>query len=350
VEEDQINSDIPTVISTKQRVLLARGQEVPLDYFLYSCLERERLEKSTVGDNQPHIAWPLLPRVGDTGPAAALAGPQFGSLLRSLLTWYRDQFPELSEGKALDHEHLITVVPPVVGLARDVARLYLEKAHENLPLYDKSSRPDAAWVDIEAALKEAFPKIQHLILRYLQWSHAAEVKDVFEPGSRPPVGRFAPPPLPRTMGVRDGGRPDRGNRPDRGPRNDAPPARAEQEPAATVRHEPGAPGHRGPGDAHRAPKADRGDRAPRREGGRPPRSAHPEGEEQTARLTVAALAEVDHAINALLGSPDQRSITLKPTNSFYRRLQHQKIVDAGYDSSSAGEGSDRAVQISRKDT
>ena len=67
-------------------------------------------------------------------------------------------------------------------------------------------------------------------------------------------------------------------------------------------------------------------------------------------MTVIALAEVDHAITTLLGGPEQRSVTLKPTNSFYRRLQHQKIVDAGYESNSVGEGPDRAVQISRKDT
>jgi predicted RNA-binding protein Jag len=41
-------------------------------------------------------------------------------------------------------------------------------------------------------------------------------------------------------------------------------------------------------------------------------------------------------------------VKLKPTNSFYRRVQHQKIVDSGFESSSVGEGADRAVQVTRK--
>ncbi|MCX6109445.1 MAG: hypothetical protein NTZ90_07575 [Proteobacteria bacterium] len=336
-------------MTTKERVLQARGQEVPLDYFLYSCLERERLEKATIGDSQPHIAWPLLPKVGEEGPVAALEGPEWSALTKSLLTWYRETFPELSDDKAVDHEHLLKVVPPVVGLARDLARLYLEKTKAKLPAFDKSAQPEAVWSDIESALKQFFPKIQHMILRYLHWTHAAEVKEVFEPGSRPPVGRFAPPPLPRTLGNRDSGRPDRGGRPERGPRTDAPRAPVAQETSESKGREAAPKGGNRHGQGGRPAPADRGGRPPRREGGRPPRSAHPEGEEQTARLTVVALAEVDQAIAELQSNGTKQDITLKPTNSFYRRLQHQKIVDAGFNSNSVGEGPDRAVQISRKD-
>jgi len=42
-------------------------------------------------------------------------------------------------------------------------------------------------------------------------------------------------------------------------------------------------------------------------------------------------------------------VTLKPTNSFYRRIQHQQIVESGYHSFSVGEGPDRAVKVARKE-
>jgi predicted RNA-binding protein Jag len=42
-------------------------------------------------------------------------------------------------------------------------------------------------------------------------------------------------------------------------------------------------------------------------------------------------------------------VILKPNNSFYRRLQHQRAVELGFDSFSVGEGPDRSVRIARKD-
>ena len=69
----------------------------------------------------------------------------------------------------------------------------------------------------------------------------------------------------------------------------------------------------------------------------------------TARMTDVALAEVDDAIATMRANPDKPEITLKPQNSFYRRLQHQKIIDMGFDSNSVGEGPERAVRIGRRD-
>jgi spoIIIJ-associated protein len=44
----------------------------------------------------------------------------------------------------------------------------------------------------------------------------------------------------------------------------------------------------------------------------------------------------------------EESVTLKPQNSFYRRLQHQKIVDSGFHSESTGEGKERTVVVYRR--
>ena len=362
-----------STITTKQRVLEARGHQVPVDYFLYSCLERERLEKATMGDSQPHIAWPLLPKVGETEPVAAIAAAALPSLIRSLMTWYKDTFAELTEDHVVDHEQLLKLAPAVVGLCRDIARLHGEKTGGPLPSFDRKRRPAEVWEQLEAGLTEFFPNLAKLVLRYLQWSHAAEETEVFEPGSRPPVGRFAPPPLPRTMG--SGGRPERSfGRPERSPRpadsaareaaphdhdlnldlaaREAAPDEAEPREAASPRETqprdsaprgPRPPRPAGDGPGSREPR-------PRREGSARPRQSHPEGEEHTARMTKVALDEVDQAIANLAADQALGDVTLKPANSFYRRLQHQKIVDAGFHSNSIGDGADRAVQISRKDS
>jgi len=60
------------------------------------------------------------------------------------------------------------------------------------------------------------------------------------------------------------------------------------------------------------------------------------------------LIEVEEALAKLRDDSGVQAVKLKPTNSFYRRIQHQKIVDAGFESSSVGEGADRAVQVTRK--
>lgn len=65
-------------------------------------------------------------------------------------------------------------------------------------------------------------------------------------------------------------------------------------------------------------------------------------------MTEAALAEVNQAIDSLKSNSSIDEVTLKPANSFYRRIQHQQIVDAGFHSFSVGEGPDRAVKVARK--
>ena len=67
-------------------------------------------------------------------------------------------------------------------------------------------------------------------------------------------------------------------------------------------------------------------------------------------MTDVALAEVDRAIETLRADTSLDEVTLKPQNSFYRRVQHQKIVDAGFFSNSVGEGPERAVKVGRKES
>lgn len=356
----------PPKVTAKQRVLEAQGRDVPLDLFLYSCLEQERILKAKAGKGALVIHWPVLGEEEGATPTEDLAAMPLAGLLTRMAVWYRDEFPALTARRVLDHEVLSEVVPPVVGFGRDLDRLYRSRTGETLPDFEGSVGNHKFWDDIAQTVEEYFPNYKAYILRYLQWTHAVEKVETFEPGSRPPVGRFAPPPL-RTgsdrggrggrsggrdgggrggrdgggRGPRDGGRDNRGPRPPRGPRPDHQegfregPRDGEREGRSFDR----GPRDRGPREERRD-RPPRGDRGPRRGGG---------GDEETAKLTESALAEVDQAIASLKSNPSLDEVTLKPANSYYRRIQHQKIVDSGYHSFSVGEGPDRAVKVARKE-
>ena len=348
--EDNQTLETPVEITKKQRVLDARGQEVTVDYFLYSCLEQERLERAKKDGKEHAIKWPVLglPSTEDgVIVPAAVAAAELGELLSQLFAWYRDNFAVLTTKRILDHEQLVEVVPPFVGLCRDLADLHKQKTGNDLPPFPATeSEPAAVWTEINAGLTSFFPTHQHLFKRYLQWTYVTEKTEEFVPGSRPPVGRFAPPPLPRTSTSRDGGR---SGRPERGPTRGRGPDKG-------FRQE-----REGHGDRGQRPKASRpqaeaatdgSDRRPyqprKTQGDQARRRRGPENEEQTARLKEKALAEVAQAISTMKTDSSVSEVALNPTNSFYRRIQHQEIVNAGFVSNSVGEGPERAVKISRK--
>lgn len=361
--EDNQTLETPVEITKKQRVLDARGHEVTVDYFLYSCLEQERLERAKKDSKEHAIKWPVLGAPGTeegTVAPAAVSAAELGDLLCQLFAWYRDNFAALTSKRALDHEQLIEVVPPFVALCRDLADLHKQKTGADLPPFPAAEgEPATVWTEINASLASCFPTHQHLFKRYLQWTYATEKTEEFIPGSRPPIGRFAPPPLPRTGPGRDSGRSGpgrdsggRGGRPERGPVRGRGPdngLRQDRDGQGDKEDRPRAPrpqaspssaegSDRRPQQGQRKPQ---GDQARRRRG--------PENEEQTARLKEKALAEVAQAISTMKTDSGVSEVALNPTNSFYRRIQHQEIVDAGFVSNSVGEGSERAVKISRKD-
>ena len=333
------NEEASSQISKKQQVLAARGQQVPVDFFLYSCLEQERLNKA-LGPNGGGIRWPKLAALTDSEqPDSKQHGPGFSEGVKELMSWYSEQYPQLTDGRVLDHEHLAEVVAPFVAMCRDLADFYRLQTGEELPLLTAAAEPTAAWQDIFSSLKQHFPKNQNFYQRFLEWSYATELTEEFIPGSRPPVGRYAPPPLPRaggrdgkggkfgsSLGARGGhgGRPERQDpeRRGRNPKKDAKPEKETQ-----GRRKAG-----GDGRSHghsRRPQGGQVDDA---------RSTH---------LREKAMAEVAQALATLKSDPGIHEITLLPTNSFYRRMQHQEVVDAGYVSNSTGEGQERAVTITR---
>ena len=184
-------------------------------------------------------------------------------------------------------------------------------------------------------MTELFHSSAQWVIQYLGWCFREEIEEVFEPGSRPPVGRYAPPPPRRESfyGAK-GGRSREGERKGGSRERSQGPARKESfrdNPRKTQKHEQKPP--RGSSSA-----------AEFRKNSRKPKT----GDEMTQRQTETVLQEVEKALETLRRQPDIQEIRLAPQNSFYRRIQHQKIVDAGFISQSVGEGSDRAVTIQRQ--
>ncbi|MEN9834124.1 MAG: hypothetical protein RL011_317 [Pseudomonadota bacterium] len=343
--DDNQPIETPIEVTKKQRVLAARGNEVPIDYFLYSCLEQERLERAQ-GGTTPTVQWPELSTSSDK---VLDSSAPFESQVPKLCQWYSDRFPELTSNRKIDHEQLVEVVPAFVAMCRDIAALFKLKSERELPsLPVKEGEDRSPWDVIEDTIRRYFSSNSHLFLRFLSWAHGVEKVEEFAPGSRPPVGRYAPPPLPRS------GSRDRDARPGRHDR-DARPGRHDRPSGGKGRGDRGGkqekPEYRPRQDRPARPDRDRNrsnpnqkDQGPQHDQRRRPRK----NDEETAKLTEKALAEVSQAISTIRTDSSVHEITLLPTNSFYRRIQHQEVVDAGFVSNSVGEGADRAVKITRK--
>jgi hypothetical protein len=341
--------------SFKQKVIDNRGKEVPMDYFLYSCLETERTSQSVRGEDEVY-GWPVLAAyLSNPAADSEFASMPLAGLLTRMAAWYRDTYPALANIRVIDYESLLEIVEPLVDFNRDVSLLYKARTGEDLPDFEGSVGNNKYWDDIIATVAEYFRNNGHMYVRYIQWSHAAVEAENFNTGDRPPVGRFAPGfSRPAPSGGSRGGREGNDRRPERGP----PRGGSDRNAGGGRDRGPGGPGgnSRGPsnGNMRNPPRGDRpqGDRPPR--GDRGPRQEGRGGgdrkhrDDVDSKLHDEAMAEVDRAIESLRNDESMDEVLLKPQNSFYRRIQHQKIVDMGYHSFSVGEGPDRSVRVARR--
>ncbi len=371
-----MSSPSPTK-TVKQRLLEQQGQKAPLDLFLFACWEQEKTLKALARDAQkekksfvatPPRGWPGVQTAASDGTR------DFGSLWVQCCQWYKTHYPDLASSLTLDHETLSGLVAPVVDLYNDLNALFQLCFEKSLPVFPAvEGAEESPWPQILKVLETNVGSVNGWVREYLIWSFREEVVEFFEHGSRPPVGKYAPPALRRESsfgsrsrsGGRDGARPrnDKDSGDGRGERDRGPKSRFRREPGnddgPPAPRSQGGEGGEGRGGRERGPRdrnpsqrrspefrsprgGDRG-RSGDRDSNRPRVSA-----EETQKNTELALAEVDEAIKTLAIQPGINEIKLAPLNSFYRRIQHQKIVDAGFVSQSVGEGASRAVTISRQ--
>ena len=63
--------------TAKERLLEAKDKDIPLDLFLFSCLEQERLLRVTAQPDQDGAGWPVLAHVKSADNKAYLDEASF---------------------------------------------------------------------------------------------------------------------------------------------------------------------------------------------------------------------------------------------------------------------------------
>ena len=302
----------------------SESTKVGLDYFLYSCFEFETtsrsLPKKILGDTR----WPLAFELSEDLTSSSVANLSFTDLLGQIMQWYAVKFPYIKSSTTIDLAILPEIVPAMVMIASDVSLAAKSKQIQQDLLFDKTKSDNGSvWENLNSALNAEFPSLFRYIQRYLQWAFAIERAVEIDLGSRPPVGKYA----------------------------------------SLCRHgKSREPENRGP--SHEVNGNDRNrskpsmERKPQQGGGsgRPFGRSNSNGDgnskfakrrDKDPQIEKEALKEVTVAINRLKEDSQINEYKLPPINSYYRRIQHKNIIDAGFFSLSTGEGSERSVVVLR---
>ena len=303
------------------------GQEISIDYFLFTCLEEDRTLKSLPTQFQEQInqkRWPLVKpyfeslaflEEGAEKPfSQEVVEGEIENLVKRLCVWYQEKFPLLSGDQPLDYEVHGNTMTQFALLCQDLEALVNAKTG-NKPhdrnKEEQSEEEKSLWNSIDSALQESFPSYGHYVLSYLEWIYKKAKAVEYDLASLPPVGRF-------TIMLQKAAR------------------------MKTQRNEAAAR----PSEGRREPRSYEGsDRGGSKSGFKDKKEG---SKGSSAEKEAEALAEAKAAIAKFEKDKELGELRLKPRNSYLRRLQHQLIVDAGFESSSVGEGSGRGVMIKRK--
>ncbi len=306
------------------------GQDVPIDYFLYACYEAEQTSKALEKKNQSKaIQWPTLQDFTGEDLAEEINSQKLEDLLADLMSWYAANFPDLATGEAWDFQKLPMVAPALVSMTADVVYVYEEKTSSKLETFQPNA-PTKDWALLTSLVERFFSRKQHLISKYLEWMFGENKNHREEIGSRPPVGRFAPP-LNRN-------KPSQPNSNSRKPNGSSSSAKGDNRPRQRNNNRDKNNGFTN------------GRRDSQKRGGRNDyKNKNRHNKKVDTELEAAAINDCNEAMAHLNSNPSEEQYVLKPRNSFYRRLQHQHVVSQGFLSESTGEGNERAVAVLRKD-
>jgi hypothetical protein len=277
--------DLDTGPSVKAEFANKLDQELGKDYFMYSCWEEEITQQTMEDAYQKSLRWPPLHREGSSAPEEAKD-------LTALFQWYQATYPVFSLETPLVYGHLADFLAPFIYMLFDVK---LVLTAQNPAQARGELQPDVLNPILDQ-LEATFPTHGAMMRAYLTWSLRKTEKETYDLASFPPVGRYA----------------------------------------KILRR------FQGRGNPSSAPYASR-DRDPSRDRKAPPRRDRAE-----EAAIEAALAEVEQAIQTLLGEHAPQELALVPQNSFIRRLQHQRAIDKGFTSRSHGDGDDRTVVVQQK--
>ena len=262
-----------------------KGNFISEDRFLYSCLEYEEKISQIHLSSKERISWPTLTEDD------VLEEHNFEELLNDMLSWYSENYPILSQDDILTPQLVAKCVPPLVSLLKDTSYLYSYKSNTPFPLYNFQQESNhEVWNLFSSVILKIFPKNARLFEKYFHWSHAQEQK----------TSAVVHNPYKETTSEE--------------------PSQRRWNPRKNTRGKK--PNHKKFKYKQRDPQKDK-------------------------EREILALAECKSAIEEIKLNADIDQITLKPQNSYIRRLQHSETGAAGLFSLSQGEDKSRAVVIYR---
>jgi hypothetical protein len=324
--------------SPADRFRNSRGLDVPVDTFLYACLEAEQTIKALSADQKRPIQWPNLQDLSEEDLKSEFEAQQLQDIFEDLLSWYSANYPDLSTNLAWDYGVVSLVVQPLVCLAYDLNSVHQIKLGERLPEFDQDAEVNhTVWALIKSLVGRFFSSKSNYITRYIEWSFGKARELDGDAASRPPVGRFSP-----------HAQRQRSQRESRD-RHTASAGAPQRDVNGNNHHHHQGGGHggqqgRGRPAGRGGGGGDRGRGNDHRHRGGPRRPP----QETNAEMEAAAIQACNEAFAHLEANPNEEKVILKPQNSFYRRIQHQVIVSNNFHSESIGEGHDRAVAVWRK--
>ena len=318
------------------------NQAISRDYFIYQafhyefCLQAENRKQFVV----------VTPWLERENGKESLSGVEqdtdnLTTALRTMCDWYKENYAAFNDTQPLTFARLYFYLPVTLSFVHEACQLW-EKLHGSAPpVYDDQH---TFWRELLAVVQEKCPHHQ-LLSAWLQWRYGER--------HAPPIAAGNLPPNPfverRTFAARRGGE----RREGRG--RDAP-ARASgaRRSFSGDRHE-GAERRDTKRDASRRSTTTRRDdrgraRPSAREGANRHSTRHVRRDEQQVMttLTAAMTSEIEAAVALMQDDNDHPGVTLKPANSYYRRLQHKMVANLGFTSISVGdERENRAVKIVR---
>ncbi|MEI8024737.1 MAG: R3H domain-containing nucleic acid-binding protein [Pseudomonadota bacterium] len=306
----------------KQGYLASSQTELSTERFIFACYESVKIHEKIEGLFKKDFEWPCV----------AKKESSFASTLTQMLEWHFSNHLADLANKVLSISNLTYVSIHMAHLEKDFRRLCLESGM----IDTRDGRPlQVALNDLLMAIDKVFSKyIKDLSKSFFTWLYSKPKLSVVDFNQVPPVGRYArmvinarnrsPSSHPETQ--------EKSSEIEVAVPSDAVEGRRPSREASPRKEAVGTP------DRNARPKQARVDRGPRE---RKP------DQEKDMEQEAATLALVDVAIQSLSSNLDLKEVVLAPQNSYYRRLQHQKAVDAGFISDSVGEGKERAVKISR---
>lgn len=320
LSEVRENPDKTKPLTVKEMYQSSKGRPISIDYFMFATFEESQTIKSLKDAYKEQLIrqrWeairPYLQNLtfleeGAEKPCSELVeSKELLELIPMLCQWYKENKPSLADSSPLDYEVYGNISQIFVHLIEDFTILILVK--KGAPLAPKKDNNDQEiWDLLEKEVNSHFPTYAHYILSYVDWLHRKATVEPVDLKSLPPVGRYV---LLLQRAFRN---------------SSSSSSRANKDEKDSHK-----PHHQGDRKAFLVDKKDPG--SPKKD---------------NVKFEKEALHEAQKIIDQLKENTQLNSLELTPKNSYLRRLQHQLIVDAGFESESIGEAADRRVLAKRK--